>query len=418
MNPSTIDDTGLTKYGEKFLLEEAKSLVQFARGSEMASGGFGYLDSKGVVDSTKPRQAYVQCRMIQVFGLTYIMGINDSKRLVTHGVESLNKLFFDSKNHGFFTSIDASGRPTEDSKIGYDHMFVLLAAITATAVGDKGAALLLERVEKVIDKFFWDSEFEMMNDRWDQSFEKLDDYRGINVNMHALEALTAAYDMTHDRKYLDRAIAICKRTVDIFARTYDWLLPEHFTSQWGVETEFNHDNPADQFRPYGVTIGHLFEWSRLTLQIGLHVKGQPGYEWIQEGAINLYAAAKKYGWNADGTPGFIYTMDWQKKPIVRSRLYWVAAEAVMAAFTLWKITGKNSYLKDYDLWWSYIDLNMIDREFGSWHHELNPQQQVTEDTWPGKPDIYHALNACLLPLLPFESSFIGAATNQAVDARN
>ena len=46
MNPSTIDDTGLTKYGEKFLLEEAKSLVQFARGSEMASGGFGYLDSK------------------------------------------------------------------------------------------------------------------------------------------------------------------------------------------------------------------------------------------------------------------------------------------------------------------------------------------------------------------------------------
>lgn len=410
MNQSAIDDTGLTKYGEKFLLEQAKSLLQFARGSEMSIGGFGYLDSKGTVDLTKPRQSYVQCRMIQVFGLTYLMGINDSKNLVTHGVDSLNKLFFDPKNHGFFNSIDAAGLPIEDSKIGYDHVFVLLAAITATAVGDKGAALLLERVEEVIEKFFWDSEFEMLNDRWDQSFEKLDDYRGINVNMHGVEALTAAYEITHDRKYLERAIAICKRTVDGFARSHDWLLPEHFTSKWEVEAEFNHDNPADQFRPYGVTIGHLFEWSRLTLQIGLHVKDQPGYEWIQEGAINLYAVAKKYGWSVDGTPGFIYTMDWQKKPIVRSRMYWVAAEAVIAAYVLWKITGESSYLTDYDLWWSYIDMNFIDREFGSWHAELNPQQQVTEDTWPGKPDIYHALNACLLPLLPFEPSLIGAVT--------
>lgn len=408
MGNSLLDNTGETIYGEKYLLNEAKSLLEFARGSEMASGGFGYLNSQGQVDSSQPRQTYVQCRMIQVFGLTHVMGLHDSSRLIKHGVDALNDLFFDQNNSGFFNAIDASGKPIGISKLGYDHMFVLLAAVTATAAGAEGAPKLLERAEDAIDRFFWDPEFEMMNDQWDLQFSSLSSYRGINVNMHAVEALTAAYELTKDNKYLDRALAICKRTLNEFARNNQWLLPEHFSSNWKADLEFNHDNPADQFRPYGTTIGHLFEWSRLVMQVGLLVKGQSGYEWIEESARKLYDHAKKYGWNADKSPGFIYTMDWQMRPVVHSRMHWVAAEAVMAAFVLWRITGDQNYLNDYDHWWQFIDRHVIDKEFGSWHHELNSQLQVIETTWPGKPDIYHALNSCLLPLLPFQPSFIGS----------
>jgi sulfoquinovose isomerase len=413
MSNKLLDDAGLTIYGENFLLKEAKSLINFAQGSEVSNGGFGYLNSRGLVDSNKPRQAYVQCRMIQVFGLTHLMGLQDSSRLIKHGVDALNDLFFDQKHRGFFNAIDATGKPIGVSKLGYDHMFVLLAAVTATAAGVEGAPKLLERAEDAIDTYFWDPGFEMMNDQWDLEFNKLSGYRGINVNMHAVEALTAAFDLTKDRKYLNRALAICKRTIDGFARNNQWLLPEHFSSNWKPDLEFNHENPADQFRPYGVTIGHLFEWSRLVMQVGLLVKDQAGYEWIEEGARELYELAKKYGWNADNSPGFIYTMDWQMQPVVPSRLQWVAAEAVMAAYVLWRITGDQNFLIDYDHWWSFIDRHVIDREFGSWHHELNPQLQVVETTWSGKPDIYHALNACLLPLLPFQSSFIGAVMAHA-----
>ena len=410
MSNSLLDDTGSTIYGEKFLLKETKSLIEFARGSEIINGGFGYLNSRGHVDSSQPRQAYVQCRMIQVFGLTHLMGLQDSSRLIKHGVDALNDLFFDQRNSGFFNAIDTSGKPIGFSKLGYDHMFVLLAAITATAAGVEGAPKLLQRAEDAIDRFFWDPEFEMMSDQWDTKFTTLSGYRGINVNMHAVEALTAAFDLTKDKKYLDRALAICRRTINEFARNNHWLLPEHFTSSWKPELEFNHDNPVDQFRPYGVTIGHLFEWSRLVMQVGLLVKDQAGYEWLEEGARKLYEHAKKYGWSADNSPGFIYTMDWQMRPVVHSRMHWVAAEAVMAAYVLWRITGEEKFLIDFDLWWSFIDRHVIDREFGSWHHELNSQLQVIETTWPGKPDIYHALNACLLPLLPFQPSFIGSVT--------
>ena len=150
MSNSLLDETGSTIYGEKFLLKEAKSLIEFARGSEIINGGFGYLNSRGQVDSSQPRQAYVQCRMIQVFGLTHLMGLQDSSRLIKHGVDALNDLFFDNKNSGFFNAIDTSGKPIGISKLGYDQIFVLLAAVTATAAEVEGAPKLLQRAESAI----------------------------------------------------------------------------------------------------------------------------------------------------------------------------------------------------------------------------------------------------------------------------
>ncbi|CAB4770423.1 unannotated protein [freshwater metagenome] len=81
----------------------------------------------------------------------------------------------------------------------------------------------------------------------------------------------------------------------------------------------------------------------------------------------------------------------------------------MAAYTLWKITGESEYLKDYDMWWAYIDEHVLDQQLGSWHHELDTNNQPSESMWPGKPDIYHSFNACIMPLLPLKSSFIASA---------
>ena len=393
-----------------FLLAEAKSLLNFAYGSVIDSGGFGYLNTEGKVDSSKPLECYLQARKIQVFGLSHQMGFIDGKKQVQHGVNSLNTLFRDKENGGFYNTVDVKGNPLSDRKHAYDHMFVLLAATTAKEVGVDGAEELFTYAEELIEKYFWDPNFEMMSNDWNQSFTELNPYRGINANMHAVEALTAAYEATGRTIFRDRAYAICKRAVDDFARNSQWMLPEHFDAQWNVERDFNIDNPADPFRPFGVTIGHLFEWSRLILQIDLCMPDdKKGASWIVEGARAMYKIGKESGWAVDGGPGFVYTIDWQKKPVVTSRMQWVAAEAVMAAFTLWKVTGEDQFLEDYYSWWQYIQDHVIDNKFGSWHHELNAAQEVTTITWSGKPDVYHAFNACILPLLPFKASFIGSA---------
>ncbi len=405
-----LDQSGDTEYGESFLTRESLSLIEFARGSASQEGGFGYLDSDGAIDPSKPREIYIQARMTQVFGLAHLLGLSDSFELVDHGVKSILNLFHDKTNDGFFNAINKDGKPTTRSKLAYDQMFVLLAASTAKAVKHPQADELFHIIDSLIGQYYWDPQYEMMNNSWDLEYKKLDKYRGINANMHAVEALCAAYDVTGDTKFRDRAYFICKTAVDKFAKDNNWLLPEHYNEKWEVLKDFNINNPADPFRPFGVTIGHLFEWSRLILQLEIQMKGSnKDLSWIRSGAISLYDAAKKYGWAVDGTDGFVYTIDWDKKPVVRSRMHWVAAEAVMTAYTLWKITGKPEYLRDYDSWWRYIDTRVIDKVAGSWFHELDPNQKVVEGTWSGKPDIYHAFNACLLPMYPLAATFIGTA---------
>jgi mannose/cellobiose epimerase-like protein (N-acyl-D-glucosamine 2-epimerase family) len=402
-----LDPEELTPFGEKFSQREALRLIDFARGSVVPEGGFGYLDSNGSVDRSHPRELYIQCRMIQVFGLAHLMGIAEGIELVTQGVDTLLDQFLDKTFLGFFSSISYSNEVVDDAKMAYGHAFVLLAASTAKACGIPRADELLDAVDKVIDNYFWDQRFGLMNNAWDKEFVRLDPYRGVNANMHAVEAFLAAFDITKNNKYRERALLITQKVVDYFAKDNQWMLPEHFDSEWNPQLDHNKERPADPFCPYGVTIGHLFEWSRLALQVGLQNDFKaPLQEWILPDAQSLYRLAKEAGWAADGTPGFIYTMDWNQKPVVRSRMAWVVSEAIMAAYSLWIITSDPNYLDDYTKWWSYAQAHMMDYELGSWFHELSPAQKVITDTWPGKPDVYHLFNTCLLTMYQFKPSFV------------
>lgn len=406
---SNLDSSGITPYGETFLTQQALELIQFTRKSVLPQGGFGYLDSFGKIDPSKKRELYIQCRMIHVLGLAHLLELTKAQELVNHGINALLNMFQDKVNGGFYNAITADGLPATSNKLAYDHMFVLLAATTAKVVGSPRADELHQVIDVIIDDYFWDEVHQMMYNSWNLDFSHLDNYRGINANMHAVEALCAAFDVTGIEKYRERAYLIARTTVNVFAKENNWMLPEHFNEKWMVDKEFNMSNPADPFRPFGVTIGHLFEWSRLILQLKLQIKDTDlDDSWITEGAKRLYEKAKEFGWSADGTDGFVYTIDWHGKPVVRSRMFWVAAEAVMTAYTLWIFTKENKYIEDYTKWWSYIDAHLLDKTHGSWFHELDPGQAVVNHTWPGKPDTYHAFNACILGMYPMGTSFIGA----------
>uniref|UniRef100_UPI0026350682 AGE family epimerase/isomerase n=1 Tax=Gryllotalpicola sp. TaxID=1932787 RepID=UPI0026350682 len=46
--------------------------------------------------------------------------------------------------------------------------------------------------------------------------------------------------------------------------------------------------------------------------------------------------------------------------------------------------------------------------FGSWIHQLDPTNVPSTTIWEGKPDIYHAYQAVILPMLPLAASPAGA----------
>ena len=54
----------------------------------------------------------------------------------------------------------------------------------------------------------------------------------------------------------------------------------------------------------------------------------------------------------------------------------------------------------------------IDPVDGSWQHELNPANEPASSVWEGRPDVYHAYQAALLPSLQRPVSFAGALLRQ------
>ena len=58
---------------------------------------------------------------------------------------------------------------------------------------------------KLYDLRFWNEEEGLSCDTWNTEFTVLDDYRGLNANMHTVEAFLAAADVTGDEKYRVRA---------------------------------------------------------------------------------------------------------------------------------------------------------------------------------------------------------------------
>ena len=211
-------------------------------------------------------ELWITCRMTHVFSLGHMLGRAGCDSLADHGVAALRERFRDPVNGGWYASVAADG-PTTRSKTAYPHAFVVLAATSAMCAGRPGARELLDESLEVLLGRFWDDEYGMVVEEFDETFTTLDPYRGVNANMHTVEALLSAADATGDSGLRDRALRIVTRVVRDLAPAHDWRIPEHFDESWNPLPDYNIDSPADPFRPYGATIGHWLEWARLSLHL-------------------------------------------------------------------------------------------------------------------------------------------------------
>ncbi|WP_061961916.1 AGE family epimerase/isomerase [Demequina flava] len=383
-------------------LRRQDELLSFGRNFPIEVGA-GYLDERGVPMPTEPpgtTELYVTCRMTYVYSLAHLAGDQHALPLVAHGLASLTGSLYDHEFGGWHAKVSPQG-PVISTKEAYGHAFVLLATASACATGVPEARPLLDQAIAVFEQHFWDHESGMVVESWDRTWSECENYRGVNANMHTTEAFFAVALATGDDVWRQRALGIL-RNVIAWAYEFNGRLPEHFTPQWEPQLDYNEDSPAHPFRPYGATVGHWFEWSRLAVQAYTsELLGGRGAEsqWLLDGAQYLYDAAVRDGWAVDGAPGFVYTVDFGGRPVVRQRMHWVAAEAVGAAAALRIATDDPRFASDETTWWGYIDEYMIDGS-GSWIHELDARNVPAGTVWPGKPDLYHAVQATMVPRLP------------------
>ncbi len=410
MAPSLLLDSAHASPEHDAWLEEAgRALLEWGAASR-TEHGFGWLDSNGKLDPSHDLELWINCRMTHCFALASIRGTDSTRdfaELAAHGLKALSGPFRDAEHGGFFSIISReSGTPVDDSKQAYAHAFVVLAASSLVEAKIPDAEELLETALEAHARFF-EPEHEMFADTYSRDFSECENYRGINANMHSVEGLLAASAATGRRDLFERAATIVEHAL-AFAKGNGWFLPEHFTPEWEPRPDYNREEPAHPFRPYGATIGHSFEWARLALHTAAGFEGQfsdatraqERASALRDGALALAEKACET-WGIDGDGGFPYTVDWDGTPVVHERMHWVIAEAIGAAAVLLGSSGDAAWGERYEAWWDWAKATtIVPGNLGSWIHELSAAGELSETTWKGQPDIYHAYQVTLIPRLP------------------
>ncbi|WP_297749007.1 AGE family epimerase/isomerase [uncultured Tessaracoccus sp.] len=381
----------------EWLDDHRKRLVDFYQPNVVdPAGGYFWLGDDA---SPKPEQGkglWIAARMVHCFSLLHLLGRDGALDVARHGVEYLLGQGRDAEFGGWFSQVNSDG--CNDAKELYGIAHVILASSSAITAGIEPAQALLDEALRLIDEHYWIEADGAGIDEFDRAFTTADPYRGLNANMHLTEAFLAAYEATGDERLFDRVLRLAERFAKgqlESGRPAAHRLVEHFDEQWQPVPEYNRDEPAHPFRPYGSTPGHWLEWAKLCVQIaGI----RPDIEWLIPAAEELFQGAVADAWLPGG--GFAYTVDWDGKSVISNRFFWGVAEAIGAAHVLHLATSKPEYATWYERLWTFADEHLVDHERGSWFSELDDDLQPTKRTWDGKPDLYHVLQATLYAQMP------------------
>lgn len=372
-----------------FLRADARGQLRFFQASLRPDGRLATLTRDGTpIDG--PQELITTTRLVHSYALGHLAGAPGCEAIIDAGMQALWHRHRDPDCGGYLWSFDADGTVGTD-KLAYGHMFVLLAAASAEAAGHAEATRLRDDVTAVITRHFWDEAAGLMRDEFRRDWSVFSDYRGMNSNMHGVEAHLSAHEVSGDPLYLERAGRILSFFVDTIGEARGWRLPEHYRSDWSVDEGYE-GNPM--FRPRGTTPGHSFELGRLLLQ-----------HWDLTGRRDAAAPAKARAlietalsdaWRPEG--GFAYTLNFDGTPRVTDRYWWPVTEAIGAVATLLKHDPRPEDEAWYTRLWDCARTLFIDEGHSGWRPEIDAGGAPAGRQFTGKPDIYHALQADLYPL--------------------
>lgn len=384
-----------------FLIADAHRALTFFDASIRHSGGFAGLDPTGRALSSNIQELHSTTRLVHSYALAQIAGRPDSAGIIDQGMQFLWNGHRDIDHGGYLWSVDDNGA-ADGTKLAYGHVFVLLAASSAKMAGHPDADRLLSDISDVLDSHYWDQQAGLFRDEFTRDWQPFSNYRGMNANMHGTEALLAAYEATGDSTYLTRAAGILQFFISGQAASNSWRIPEHYDQDWQPDHGYS-GNPM--FRPAGTTPGHSFEMARLLLQ-WWDLAGRPQGD-APERALALVQAGLADAWN-DNLGGIAYTLDRNGSVDNPARYWWPVTEALGAVAALIKLQSTPELEGWYRKLWGFAARHLVDAQYGGWHHEVGPDNQPAMTQFQGKPDIYHALQADLLPLA-------GGLSGQAAD---
>ena len=204
----------------------------------------------------------------------------------------------------------------------------------------------------------------MVVEQWDESFSTLDGYRGVNANMHSVEALMAAADALDDDSLRERALRIVTRVVHDLASTQLLADPRALRRHLDAGARLQRGPAGTPLpavrrddRPLARVVPARPAPARLAggLRTGVAARPTPGRCSrlpSRRGGPSTARTGSSTPWTGAALPSYASgCTGWRPRPSA-------AAAAMHAA------TGDPSYAGWYETWWDHVADRFLDRVAG------------------------------------------------------
>lgn len=378
-----------------FLSQHMRWVMAFYadRARDPSGGMYHFYLDDGTVYDARTRHLVSATRFVITHAMLYrLTGETRFQAGVQHAIAFLRQAFRDPATGGYAWQIDwHAGRATvlDDTRHCYGMAFVMLAYAHAIQSGMPEARAWLAETFDLAEKVFWEPAAGLYADEATPDW-RVSAYRGQNANMHACEAMIAAYAATGDARYIVRAERLAQSITVRQAGLANDMVWEHYRADWSVDWEYNRHDKTNIFRPWGYQPGHLSEWAKLLLQLDAY---RPA-DWHVPRAEALFDAGVSRAWDA-AHGGLYYGFAPNDQICDADKYHWVQAESFAAAGLLAIRTGKAEYWAWYDRIWAYCWRHFVDHEQGAWFRILDATNlnHTREKSPAGKVD-YHDIGAC------------------------
>jgi len=395
---------------KEFLLSHVKSTMLFyhPRCIDPTGGFFHFFRDDGFIYDEHTRHLVSSARFIFNYAMAY-RHFEQPEYLdaVRHGLKFLRDVHRNPQTGGYTWLLSwKAGEQTvlDGENHCYGLAFVLLAYSHALACGIEDARDHVAETFELMEQRFWEPAHGLYADQASADWQTLFPYRGQNANMHACEALIAAYEATGELRYLHRAESVAHNITVRQASLAAGRIWEHYREDWHVDWEYNLDDPANLFRPWGYQPGHFTEWAKLLLILKRHAAdlAEPA-DWLLPRAAALFDDAVAQAWDPVNQ-GLCYGFAPDGTVCDGDKYFWVQAESLAAAAILAANSGEQRYWDWYERLWAYSWGHMVDHRYGAWFRILSRENgKLSDEKSPAGKTDYHTMGACYEVLNVLES---------------
>lgn len=357
------------------------------------NGGFyGALTNDLTIHNEIPHSAILCARILWTFSTAYReYKLPEYQAAARWAYDDLTQAFWDHDHGGVYWSVDSLGNPVLDRKHHYAQAFAIYGLSEYfRATQDPRSLELAQELFHFLEKHAFDPAYGGYIEGSSRTWKKLADMRlstrelncrkSMNTMLHVLEAYTNLLRVWEDAELKTQHKALIETFLDkiIDLQTHHFRL--FFDDQW-------------QSLIPNVSYGHDIEGSWLLVEAA-EVQGDDHLlARVREAALQMAEAVYRQGRDQDGS--LFYEGD-SGAVTEAHKAWWVQAEAMVGFYNAYQLSGKTYFAQAVQQSWHYIQNNLVDRTYGDWYKQRNPDGRVDESIYKVGPweCPYHHSRAC------------------------